>query len=130
MKIPFGIAQIGKAFRNEITPRNFIFRSREFEQMEIEFFIPPGDDIWPQYYNQWVTTMWEWLISIGLNKEYMSLNVHKDNKLAHYAKACTDINFTFPFGTQELMGISSRGNYDLTQHHNSSGKSLEYFDQS
>lgn len=128
IKVPFGIAQIGKAFRNEITPRNFIFRSREFEQMEIEYFIPPEDDVWPKFHQDWIDTAWNWLKSIGLKEEFMFKAVHADNKLAHYARACTDITFKFPFGTQELMGIAARGNFDLTQHGNSSGKAMEYFD--
>jgi len=127
-QVPFGIAQIGKAFRNEITPRNFIFRSREFEQMEIEYFIPPEDEVWQGFHSQWIEESWAWLKSIGLREEFMSKCVHADDKLAHYARACTDILFKFPFGTQELMGIAARGNYDLTQHGTCSGKSMEYFD--
>lgn len=127
-KIPFGIAQIGKAFRNEITPRNFIFRSREFEQMEVEYFIPPGDDVWPDFHKKWMADCKEFLIDLGLKEELMGWDVHEGDKLAHYARACTDITFRFPFGTQELMGIAARGNYDLTQHSEGSGKSLEYFD--
>lgn len=128
MKVPFGIAQIGKAFRNEITPRNYIFRSREFEQMEIEYFIPPDDDAWPKFHQQWIDESWNWLKSIGLKEEFMFKCKHENNKLAHYARACTDITFKFPFGTQELMGIAARGNFDLTQHSTFSGKSMEYFD--
>ena len=128
MKVPFGIAQIGKAFRNEITPRNFIFRSREFEQMEIEYFIPPDDDAWPKFHQEWINGCWNWLLSIGLKEEYMFKAVHADDKLAHYARACTDVTFKFPFGTQELMGIAARGNFDLTQHGSSSGKTMEYLD--
>ena len=122
-KIPFGIAQIGKAFRNEITPRNFIFRSREFEQMEVEYFISPGDDIWPQFHDQWITDSLNFLLSVGLRPELLGRDVHEGHKLAHYAVACTDITFQFPFGKQELMGIAARGNYDLTQHSIGSGKS-------
>jgi glycyl-tRNA synthetase len=128
-KIPFGIAQIGKAFRNEITPRNFIFRSREFEQMEVEYFIPPGDDVWPEFHQKWMDESKEFLISIGLREDLMGWEVHQGDKLAHYARACTDITFRFPFGTQELMGIAARGDYDLTQHSEGSGKALEYFDE-
>lgn len=128
MKIPFGIAQIGKAFRNEITPRNYIFRSREFEQMEIEYFIPPGDDQWPVHLNEWIDRSWNWLQSIGLKDELMFKSVHADEKLAHYARACTDVTFKFPFGVQELMGVAARGNYDLTQHGSASGKAIEYVD--
>lgn len=128
VKVPFGIAQIGKAFRNEITPRNFIFRSREFEQMEIEYFIPPGDDVWVDFHNKWLDDSFKWLISIGLDEKLISRDVHPDHKLAHYARACTDLMFQFPFGIQELQGVAARGNYDLTQHAAASGKSMEYFD--
>ena len=127
--MPFGIAQIGKAFRNEITPRNFIFRSREFEQMEIEYFITPDDAAWKEAHEYWLNTSWEWLLSIGLREDLLSRDVHADDKLAHYARACTDIMFRFPFGTQELQGVAARGNYDLTQHAEASGKSMEYFDE-
>jgi len=128
-KIPFGIAQIGKAFRNEITPRNFIFRSREFEQMEVEYFIPPGEDVWPAFQEKWIEDSKAFLLDIGLREDLMGWDVHEGNGLAHYAQACTDITFKFPFGEQELMGIAARGNYDLTQHHEGSGKSLEYYDE-
>jgi glycyl-tRNA synthetase len=122
-KIPFGIAQIGKAFRNEITPRNFIFRSREFEQMEVEYFIPPGDNVWPAHHQQWMDDSRAFLLSIGLREDLLGWDVHEGDSLAHYAQACTDITFRFPFGEQELMGIAARGNYDLTQHMEGSGKS-------
>jgi len=128
VKVPFGIAQIGKAFRNEINPRNFIFRSREFEQMEIEYFIPPDEDAWPEYYKQWIGESWDWLKSIGLREDLMSYDVHQKCDLAHYARACTDIIFKFPFGESELMGIAARGDFDLSQHEKTSGKSMEYFD--
>jgi len=128
-KIPFGIAQMGKAFRNEITPRNFIFRSREFEQMEVEYFIPPGDDVWPIHHQQWMDSSKDFLLNvIQLREDLIGWDVHEGDSLAHYARACTDVTFTFPFGTQELMGIAARGNYDLTQHTDGSGKSLEYYD--
>jgi glycyl-tRNA synthetase len=124
MKIPFGIAQIGKAFRNEITPRNFIFRSREFEQMEIEYFIEPGDDKWQPYHEMWLKESRKFLVdTIGLREDLLGWDVHAGDGLAHYARACTDITFTFPFGTQELMGIAARGDYDLRQHSEGSGKS-------
>lgn len=129
VKVPFGIAQIGKAFRNEITPRNFIFRSREFEQMEIEYFIAPDEATWEQQYQEWITTCWNWLLSIGLRPELLGKEIHKKEKLAHYSRATTDITFKFPFGEQELEGIAARGNFDLTQHQTASGKSLEYFDE-
>jgi len=126
-KIPFGIAQIGKAFRNEITPRNFIFRSREFEQMEVEYFIPPGDDVWEPFHKQWMEDSKDFLTSLGLREDLMGWDVHEGDGLAHYARACTDITFRFPFGVQELMGIAARGNFDLTQHSEGSGKNLDYF---
>jgi len=129
VKVPFGIAQIGKAFRNEITPRNFIFRSREFEQMEIEYFIPPDEEAWPKYHREWIATRKAWFASIGLTDEHLGEEVHPKEKLAHYARACTDITFKFPFGEQELEGIAARGNFDLSRHQECSGKSLEYFDE-
>jgi glycyl-tRNA synthetase len=130
VKVPFGIAQIGKAFRNEITPRNFIFRSREFEQMEIEYFIPPDEEAWPKYHREWINTRMSWFSSIGLTSDFLGEEVHPKEKLAHYAKACTDITFKFPFGEHELEGIAARGNFDLTQHQEHSGKNLEFFDES
>lgn len=129
VKIPFGIAQIGKAFRNEITPRNFIFRSREFEQMEIEYFIPPDEDLWTQHHRKWIETRLAWFGSIGLKSDFLGEEVHPSEKLAHYAKACTDITFKFPFGEHELEGIAARGNFDLNQHQQHSGKNLEFFDE-
>jgi glycyl-tRNA synthetase len=129
VKVPFGIAQIGKAFRNEITPRNFIFRSREFEQMEIEYFIPPDKEAWPKYHREWIATRKSWFSSIGLTDSHLGEEVHPKEKLAHYARACTDITFKFPFGEQELEGIAARGDFDLSRHQECSGKSLEYFDE-
>ncbi|MDR0351697.1 MAG: glycine--tRNA ligase [Puniceicoccales bacterium] len=128
LKVPFGIAQIGKAFRNEITPRNFTFRSREFEQMELEFFIQ--EDIWEAWHSYWVDERLTWHKNIGLDPSLLSLEVHSKEKLAHYSRACTDIIFKYPFGWSELEGIAARGNFDLTKHHNASGKSLEFFDES
>ncbi len=125
-KIPFGIAQIGKAFRNEINPRNFTFRSREFEQMELEFFIKPGTDA--EWHRRWVEERLHWYETIGLPKEKLSIYEYKKDELAHYASACVDVMFAFPFGVQELEGIAARGNFDLSQHQKFSGKSLEYFD--
>lgn len=130
VKVPFGIAQIGKAFRNEITPRNFIFRSREFEQMELQYFIAPDEDLWSKVHREWIDWCLNWLVSIGLPVESIGEDIHAADKLAHYSKACTDITFDFPFGRQELWGIAARGNYDLTQHQKHSGKSMEYFDES
>ena len=118
-----------QAFRNEITPRNFIFRSREFEQMEIEYFISPGEESWRVHHEDWLDTAYEWLLSVGLRPELLSRDVHPEHKLAHYAKACTDIMFKFPFGTQELQGVAARGCYDLAQHAEASGKSMEYYDE-
>lgn len=127
-KIPFGIAQIGKAFRNEITPRNFIFRSREFEQMEIEYFIPPGDEEWKPFHEQWLKDSKQFLLeNVGLREDLLDWDVHSGDGLAHYARACTDVTFQFPFGEQELMGIAARGNFDLTAHTEGSGKTLDYF---
>ncbi len=127
LRIPFGIAQIGKAFRNEITPRNFIFRSREFEQMEIEYFIPPGDE-WKKYHEEWIGARLDWFDAIGVDRKCLGCAVHPQDSLAHYAKACTDITFEFPFGVQELEGIAARGDFDLSRHSEGSGKSMEYFD--
>jgi glycyl-tRNA synthetase len=127
-KLPFGVAQIGRAFRNEITPRNFIFRSREFEQMELEYFINPDAD-WESLHRKWVDERLRWHQSIGIRPELLSLQVHAKEKLAHYSKACTDITFRYPFGQQEIEGIAARGNFDLTRHQEASGKSLEYFDE-
>ena len=129
VKVPFGIAQIGKAFRNEITPRNFIFRSREFEQMEIEYFIKPGDSEWKFHHKEWIKVRKSWFSSIGLKAESLGEEVHPQDKLAHYAKACTDITYKFPFGEHELEGIAARGNFDLSQHQQHSGKNLEFFDE-
>eukprot|EP00520_Triparma_pacifica_P017971 CAMPEP_0118665236 /NCGR_PEP_ID=MMETSP0785-20121206/18507_1 /TAXON_ID=91992 /ORGANISM="Bolidomonas pacifica, Strain CCMP 1866" /LENGTH=582 /DNA_ID=CAMNT_0006559333 /DNA_START=21 /DNA_END=1769 /DNA_ORIENTATION=+ len=128
MKVPFGIAQIGKAFRNEITPRNFIFRSREFEQMEIEYFIKPGEG-WKEEHEKWLKDSKSFLLSLGLREDLMGWDVHTGDGLAHYANACTDVTFSFPFGVSELMGIAARGDYDLKAHTEGSGKSMEYFDE-
>lgn len=128
VKLPFGIAQIGKSFRNEITPRNFIFRSREFEQMEMEFFIHEDDD-WAKWHRFWIDWCKDWLRSIGLPESHLSEYDHPKAKLAFYSKGTTDIMFKYPFGVQELWGIAARGNYDLTQHANASGKPQEIFDE-
>jgi glycyl-tRNA synthetase len=125
-KIPFGIAQIGKAFRNEINPRNFTFRSREFEQMELEFFVKPGSDA--EWHKYWVEERLKWYESIGLPASKLSCYDYKKDELAHYASACVDVMFEFPFGVQELEGIAARGDFDLSQHQKFSGKSMEYFD--
>ncbi len=126
VKVPFGIAQIGKAFRNEINPRNFTFRSREFEQMELEYFVRPGTDA--QWHEYWVNERIKWYASIGLPEGRLHRYVYAADELAHYASACVDITYEFPFGTQELEGIAARGDYDLRRHQEYSGKSFEYFD--
>lgn len=128
VKVPFGIAQVGKAFRNEINPRNFIFRSREFEQMEIEYFISPDAD-WQSLHKGWIEYCMDWFDGIGIPKSRLSLYNHPKEKLAHYSKGTTDIMFEFPFGVQELQGVAARGDFDLTQHQTVSGKSMEYFDE-
>ncbi len=127
-KIPFGIAQMGKAFRNEITPRNFIFRSREFEQMEVEYFISEDDD-WEKWHRYWIDLCHDWLVSIGIPAERLSEYDHPKEKLAFYSKGTTDIMFDYPFGVQEVWGIAARGNYDLMQHQKESGVSMEYYDE-
>ena len=125
-KMPFGVGQIGKSFRNEITPGNFVFRTREFEQMELEFFCKPGTDLeWFQY---WRSYCENWLINLGMKKENMRLRDHSAEELCFYSKGTTDIEFLFPFGWGELWGIADRTDYDLTQHQNVSGESMEYFD--
>lgn len=128
-KIPFGIAQIGKSFRNEITPRNFIFRSREFEQMEMEFFIKPDPAIQNEWYEYWRDTRFQWYQDLGVQKENLRLREHDKDELAHYASGCVDVEYQFPFGWSELEGIANRGNYDLSQHIKFSKKDLSYFDQ-
>jgi glycyl-tRNA synthetase len=125
-KIPFGIAQIGKSFRNEITPRNFIFRSREFEQMEMEFFV--NEQNAQETYEYWVGERFSWFQEIGVNKKNLRIRAHTNDELAHYARGCSDIEYEFPFGWSELEGIANRGNYDLTQHSKVSGKDLSYYD--
>jgi glycyl-tRNA synthetase len=126
-KIPFGIAQIGKAFRNEITPGNFIFRTREFEQMEMQFFVKPGTDA--EWFEQWRGWRMEWHHALGLNPKKLQWHQHAGNELAHYARAAYDIQYEFPFGWQEIEGIHNRGDFDLGRHQEYSGKKLEYFDQ-
>ena len=128
VKLPFGIAQSGKSFRNEITPRNFIFRSREFEQMEMEYFIHEDAD-WAKCHEEWITWCENWLKSIGLPASHLSRYTHPKEKLAFYSRGTVDIMFSYPFGVQELWGIAARGNYDLTQHANASGKPQEIFDE-
>ena len=126
-KIPFGVAQIGKSFRNEITPGKFIFRVREFEQMELEFFCEPGTDL--EWFEYWRAFCRDWLYSLGISADNLRLRDHEPAELSFYSKATTDFEYLFPFGWGELWGIADRTDYDLTQHINVSGKSLEYFDQ-
>ncbi|MCI8518677.1 MAG: glycine--tRNA ligase, partial [Clostridia bacterium] len=126
-KIPFGIAQIGKAFRNEITPGNFIFRTREFEQMEIEFFCKPGTDLeWHEY---WKDFCKKWLLSLGIKEGNIRLRDHEKEELSHYSNATTDIEFAFPFGWGELWGIADRTNFDLSQHIEHSKEDLSYLEE-
>ena len=125
-KLPFGIGQIGKSFRNEITPGNFIFRVREFEQMELEFFCQPGTDL--EWFAYWRSFCKNWLLSLGMTEEHLRLRDHDPEELCFYSKATTDFEFLFPFGWGELWGVADRTDYDLTQHQNTSGKDLTYFD--
>jgi glycyl-tRNA synthetase len=136
-KIPFGIAQIGKSFRNEVTTGNLTFRCREFEQMEIEYFVKPGTD--EEWYERWIEERFAWYVKLGIRKENLRRRAHDKKELAHYAKACTDIEYRFPFSTKgaagadgnwsELEGIANRTDFDLKQHMRLSGKNLEYFDE-
>lgn len=125
-KIPFGVCQIGKSFRNEITPGNFTFRTREFEQMELEFFCKPGTDL--EWFDYWRSFCRDWLLKLGIKEESLRLRDHSQEELAFYSKATTDFEFLFPFGWGELWGIADRTDYDLTQHQNTSGESMEYMD--
>jgi len=126
-KPPFGIAQVGKSFRNEITPGNFIFRTREFEQMEMEFFVPPADG--PKWYEYWCTERLEWYVSLGMPREMLRLRPHDADELSHYSAGTSDVEFLFPWGWGELEGIAQRTDYDLKQHAEHSGQKLDYFDQ-
>ena len=126
-KLPFGIAQVGKAFRNEITPGNFTFRSREFEQMEIEFFVKPGtDDDWHQ---RWINDRLNWYVNLGMDPTRLRLRAHDSDELSHYSKGTSDVEYLFPMGWSELEGIANRTNFDLTQHSEFSGEKLTYFDE-
>jgi len=127
VKLPFGIAQIGKAFRNEVTTGNFIFRSREFEQMELEYFVYP--DKTEGSFEEWVQARFDWYKTLGIREEKLRLRPHTEEELAHYAKSCSDVEYLFPFGWSELEGIANRGTFDLDQHIEHSGKKLTYFDQ-
>jgi glycyl-tRNA synthetase len=126
-RLPFGIAQIGKSFRNEVTTGNFIFRCREFEQMEIEFFVKPGTD--KEWFDYWVEERLNWYVSLGIRKENLKLRQHTKKELAHYARECYDINYLFPMGWAELEGIANRGDFDLVEHAKLSGKTLSYYDE-
>jgi glycyl-tRNA synthetase len=128
-KVPFGIAQVGKAFRNEITPGNFIFRTREFEQMEMQFFVEPGTDM--DWFAHWKQARMDWHLGLGLSRDRLLFHQHDDRELAHYARAAFDVQFDFggTLGFQEVEGIHNRGDFDLSQHQQFSGKKLEYFDQ-
>ena len=126
MRLPFGIAQMGKSFRNEINPRNYTFRSREFEQMEIEFFCHPEQA--DEWYTTWRDTRYQWYTDHGLTSSKLHLRDHEDKELAHYAKACADVEYDFPFGTSELEGIANRTDFDLTEHQKHSGRDMSYFD--
>ncbi|HEY5302896.1 MAG TPA: glycine--tRNA ligase [Acidimicrobiales bacterium] len=126
-KPPFGIAQIGKSFRNEITPQNFVFRTREFEQMEMEFFVPPAAA--DEWYRYWIDQRFNWYLALGIPAHQLRLHEHAKEDLSHYSRGTTDVEFAYPWGWDELEGIANRGDYDLTQHSNASGARLEYFDQ-
>jgi glycyl-tRNA synthetase len=126
-KPPFGIAQIGKSFRNEITPGNFVFRTREFEQMELEFFVPPDEA--DQWYEYWCAERKQWYLDLGIPADKLRLRAHDEDELSHYSSGTSDVEFLFPWGWDELEGIANRGDYDLTQHAKFSGERLDYFDQ-
>lgn len=126
LKIPFGIGQVGKSFRNEITPGNFIFRTREFEQMELEFFVKPGEDL--EWYDYWKNTCFTWLTDLGVNKDHLQIREHDKKELSHYSAGTSDIEYRFPWGFDEIWGIADRTDYDLKQHMAHSGSSLEYLD--
>ncbi len=126
-KPPFGIAQVGKSFRNEITPQNFVFRTREFEQMEMEYFVPPAEA--EEWYRYWIDQRLNWYVDLGIPTDMLRLHEHAKEDLSHYSRGTTDVEFAYPWGWDELEGIANRGDYDLTQHSNASGAKLEYYDQ-
>ena len=126
-KPPFGIAQIGKSFRNEITPGNFVFRTREFEQMEMEFFVPPAD--WKKWYDEWRKLRQQWYVDLGMDPAKLRMREHEEKELAHYSNGTTDVEYLFPFGWSELEGVASRTDFDLKRHAQFSGKDLAYFDE-
>jgi glycyl-tRNA synthetase len=125
-KPPFGIAQVGKSFRNEITPGNFIFRTLEFEQMEMEFFVPPAEA--PKWHEYWMNERLDWYTRLGIDREHLRLRAHGADELSHYSDATSDIEYLYPIGWSELEGIANRGDFDLTQHARVSGEKLEYVD--
>jgi glycyl-tRNA synthetase len=125
-KPPFGIAQVGKSFRNEITPGNFVFRTREFEQMEMEFFVPPAEAL--QWYDYWKQARFQWYVDLGLRPDHLQLREHDADELSHYSSGTADVEYLFPIGWSELEGIANRGTFDLTQHAQFSGEKLDYFD--
>jgi glycyl-tRNA synthetase len=125
-KPPFGIAQVGKSFRNEITPQNWIFRTREFEQMELEFFVPPETS--QEWYEYWCNERLNWYVELGIPTEMLRLRAHDDDELSHYSTGTSDVEFAFPWGFDELEGIAQRSDYDLKQHAEHSGEKLDYFD--
>ncbi len=125
-KPPFGIAQVGKSFRNEITPGNFIFRTREFEQMEMEFFVPPDEAL--RWYDEWKRLRHEWYLELGIRPDHLQMREHDADELSHYSSGTADVEYLFPIGWSELEGIANRGDFDLTQHAKFSNEKLEYFD--
>src|SRR5207249_4150093 len=127
LEAALGIGQIGRSFRNEITPGNFLFRTREFEQMELEFFVRPGED--EQWYDYWRHARFEWYVRLGIARDRLRLRPHARDELAHYAKGCVDVEYAFPFGWSELEGIANRTDFDLKRHSEYSGKDLTYFDE-
>jgi glycyl-tRNA synthetase len=127
LKPPFGIGQIGKSFRNEITPGNFTFRTREFEQMEMEFFVPPGED--DHWYRYWIDQRKQWYLDNGIKSENIRIREHAKDELAHYAKGCSDVEYLYPWGWDELEGIANRTDFDLKTHQEHSGKDLTFFDE-
>jgi glycyl-tRNA synthetase len=129
VKLPFGIAQTGKSFRNEITPGNFIFRTREFEQMEMEFFVKPDAEQEQRWFDYWVNERHQWYVKYGVKPEHLRLRPHAQDELSHYSRGTTDVEFLYPFGWGELEGIARRGSFDLDQHAKFSGKDLTYFDE-
>jgi glycyl-tRNA synthetase len=125
-RLPFGVAQIGKSFRNEITPGNFTFRTREFEQMEIEYFVEPGTE--QKYFQEWLDATMQWYIGLGISKESLRIREHADEERSHYSSRTVDIEYKYPWGWGEFMGLANRGDYDLTQHMEKSGEDLRYTD--